>query len=160
MRLLILFLFIFSFPAQALEDEADRIEVIKSKRIMKLYQGKKVIRSYKIGLGRNPVGRKEKLGDNKTPEGVYYISGRNDSSAFYLSLKISYPNEDDIKYAEKKGYDAGNNIMIHGEPKDPKIAPLWGKKRDWTAGCIAVTNEEIKEIWNLVPDGTVIEIKP
>ncbi len=122
--------------------------------------GGKVIRSYKIGLGKSPRGHKEKQGDNKTPEGIYYISGRNENSAFYRSLKISYPNQNDIENAEKNNLSPGNNIMIHGEPKDPKIAPLWGKKRDWTAGCIAVTNEEIEEIWSLVADGTEIEIKP
>lgn len=99
-------------------------------------------------------------GDGKTPEGIYRISGRNPNSRFYLSLRVSYPSAEDRREAAEKGFSPGGDIMIHGLPNK---APFLGSAhllRDWTAGCIAVTNEEIEEIWSMVADGTTIEILP
>lgn len=163
MRLLALLIAVlFACPAHASdifsEDRlADHIVVEKSKRKMKLYHNDKVIRVYSISLGKKPVGAKRERGDNKTPEGHYIISGRKDDSAYHLALKISYPDELDVERAGRRGVDPGDRIMIHGLPDDFGIRK---RPRDWTEGCIAVTNREIEEIWQLVPDGTTIEIRP
>ncbi len=135
----------------------DYILVEKSKRKMQLYSNNKVIREYNVSLGRNPVGAKRQQGDNKTPEGNYRIISRKSDSMYHLSLKISYPNEQDIEQARIMGVQPGDYIMIHGLPDDYGTRP---RPKDWTFGCIAVTNEEIEEIWRLVPDGATIEIRP
>jgi murein L,D-transpeptidase YafK len=140
--------------------QADRVLVLKAKRKMILYRGDTIIAAYKIALGRSPKGHKTKRGDGKTPEGKYTISGRNPKSSFHLSLRISYPRPQDVTKAGELGVDPGGDIMIHGLP--PKYAFLGSLHRlvDWTEGCIAVTNEEIENIWKMVPVGTPIEIKP
>jgi murein L,D-transpeptidase YafK len=148
----------FSAPAYAEELLADNILVEKAKRKLTLLRDDKVIKTYRIALGKNPVGAKRRQGDNKTPEGHYIISGRKADSEFHLALQISYPDELDIERAEKQGVDPGDRIMIHGRP--PDFESRRKRKRDWTQGCIAVTNREIEEIWNIVPDGTPIEIRP
>jgi murein L,D-transpeptidase YafK len=137
---------------------ADRIVVHKSKRQMLLVREGKVIRRYKIGLGQSPVGHKQRQGDSKTPEGLYTISGRNPESSYHLALRISYPNDADVERANQAGEDPGGDIMIHGLPNEETESPRRARMSDRTMGCIAVTNEEIEEIWNLVPDGTPIEI--
>ena len=149
-----------SFAAESHDLTVDRIVVNKSKREMMLMHAGTVVRRYRIGLGQAPAGPKEMQGDSKTPEGLYTISGRNPASSYHLSLRISYPSAADLERARKAGVDPGGDIMIHGlpngEPKSAKHAPM----TDWTAGCIAVTDEEIEEIWRLVPDGTPIQINP
>ncbi len=144
----------------ASELTADRIMVNKSKREMLLLRDDKVIRRYKIGLGQSPIGPKERQGDSKTPEGLYTISGRNPASAYHLALRISYPSPADIERARKAGEDPGGDIMIHGLPNGEPASGKHTRTTDWTVGCIAVTNEEIEEIWRLVPDGTPIQINP
>ena len=139
---------------------ADAIVVHKSKRQMLLLREGKVIRRYKIGLGQSPVGHKQRQGDSKTPEGLYTISGRNPASNYHLALQISYPNDTDLERASAAGDDPGGDIMIHGLPNDETKSDRHTRMSDWTMGCIAVTNEEIEEIWNLVPDGTPIQINP
>ena len=140
----------------------DNILVEKSKRKMHLRNGDKIIKTYKISLGKNPEGAKVKSGDNKTPEGDYYIVSHNPHSAYHLSLKISYPNEEQIQKAKQGNYSAGGDIMIHGFPNKSFafIFNAWHKSHDWTAGCIAVTNDEIEEIYDWVKDGTHITILP
>ena len=136
----------------------DRIVVEKSQRRMDLMSGDAVVRSYVIALGFAPEGDKRREGDGKTPEGKYVIEGRNPSSAFHLSLKISYPDAADRVAAAERGVSPGGNIFIHGAPNGwllPGQPP-----GDWTLGCIAVTKAEIEEIWRLVPDGTPVEIRP
>ena len=127
---------------------------------MQLLRNGRVLRTYLIALGGNPVGHKQREGDRRTPEGRYTISARNPKSSYHLSLRISYPNEADREHALKIGASPGGDIMIHGLPNNlPKLGAAH-REYDWTDGCIAVTNEEIEEIWSLVPDGTPIQIEP
>jgi murein L,D-transpeptidase YafK len=140
--------------------QADKVVVIKSKRIMMLMRDSEIMKVYRVALGKQPNGDKIKSGDQKTPEGTYILDSRKSDSKFYRAIHISYPNETDILKAKRLGCTPGGAIMIHGLPKRlediGKAHRLW----DWTDGCIAVTNSEIEEIWELVPDGTPIEIKP
>lgn len=150
------------YPHRPLKNmpQIDKVLIEKSARRMHLLSDGKKVRSYQISLGRNPVGHKQKEGDKKTPEGTYYISHHNPNSSYYLSLGISYPNEADRKYAQENGWQPGSHIMIHGLPNR---APFMGRLHrfyDWTAGCIAVTNGEIKEIYAAVKDKTPVEIRP
>jgi murein L,D-transpeptidase YafK len=141
-------------------DLADRLVVNKSRRELLLYRSEKVIRAYKVALGRNPVGPKLRKGDSKTPEGSYTISGRNTASAYHRSLRISYPSAADQVRARRQGIDPGGDIMIHGLPNGKGFVGTAHRLFDWTDGCIAVTDPEIEEIWRLVPDGTPIQINP
>ncbi len=142
-----------SFP------QADKVVVIKSRRVLLLLQNGSILREYQICLGRNPKGRKTKQGDYRTPEGTYILDSRNPKSSFHLSLHISYPSRTDTLKARRTGVSAGSDIMIHGLPEGMTIDDIGGY-RDWTKGCIAVSNTAIEEIWQLVPDGTPIEILP
>lgn len=142
------------------DQQADRILVEKSKRKMTLYRGEKVLKTYYVALGTEPVGAKEKQGDHKTPEGNYVIDSRNPGSRFHLALHISYPNAADRARARKGRVNPGSAIMIHGIGKEYGWLGAMHRKADWTDGCIAVSNEEIEEIWSLVPNGTPIEIRP
>lgn len=138
----------------------DKILVIKHQRKMMLLKEGRVLKTYHVSLGRVPVGRKTHRDDRKTPEGYYTIDWRNPKSKYHLSLHISYPNQMDSRNASLKGQDPGGNIMIHGVPNG--LGPI-GKSfrfRDWTNGCIAVTDSEMDEIWQSVPTGTPIEIQP
>jgi murein L,D-transpeptidase YafK len=141
-------------------ERADKIVVNKAKRELLLYSRGKEIRSYKVSLGPNPVGPKAQQGDGKTPEGAYTISGRNAKSSFHKSLRISYPNASDRERAKRQGVSPGGDIMIHGLPNGMGLIGAAHLLRDWTAGCIAVTDAEIEEIWLLVADGTPIQIDP
>ena len=140
------------------------IEVFKNQRILKLKHNNDVIRSYPIRLGFNPLGHKQFEGDGKTPEGVYTIDWRNPNSAFYKSLHISYPNQNDQNFAQQQGQSAGGNVMIHGSvPKQLLFLPWSAQyipRKDWTLGCIAVSNVDMNEIWQLIPDQTKIIIHP
>jgi murein L,D-transpeptidase YafK len=140
--------------------KADKVIVEKHARQMILLSKGRVVKKYKISLGRNPEGSKVRAGDRKTPEGVYVINSRNPRSRYHLSLRISYPNTSDIKRAKQLGVSPGGDIMIHGIRKGfGWLGPLHGLL-NWTKGCIAVTNREIEEIWRAVPNGTRIEIRP
>jgi len=142
------------------DQQADQIIVIKSKRVLMLMQNGEILKSYRVALGKQPVGAKSRAGDFKTPEGHYSIDSRNPNSSYHLSLRISYPNSRDLQQAESFGVSPGGSIMIHGQK--PQYAHLGKLHRmeDWTEGCIAVTDREIEEIWRLVPDGVPIDIKP
>jgi murein L,D-transpeptidase YafK len=145
-------------PVVAKGTEADRILVDKSERLITLYKGDSEIARYTdIKLGDAPVGHKRFEGDEKTPEGEYFINGRNPQSSYHLSLRISYPNAADRAYAKSKGKLPGGDIFIHGQPN---MSPIKCLSRDWTDGCIAVSNAEIEQLWKLVPDGTKIIIRP
>jgi murein L,D-transpeptidase YafK len=160
----VIILLLFLVATTAIADEqpkAAKIMVYKSERKMVLLDTKsKVLRAYKIALGDKPKGPKTQEGDEKTPEGIYTISGRNQASRYHLSLRISYPNARDVAQAKSRGVSPGGDIMIHGLPNGQGWIGAAHLAHDWTDGCIAVTNMEIEEIWNMVPDGTPIEIRP
>lgn len=162
MRIIILFLLAFSLNAQAsnILPFAEKVLVAKSERKMWLIAEGKKYREYKISLGDNPIGHKQHQGDERTPEGKYIIDYRNPKSKYHLSLHINYPSKEDKRRAREKGVDPGGDIFIHGLPNGFSAVEFGFVGRDWTDGCIAVTNEEIKEIWKLVRNGTPIEILP
>jgi murein L,D-transpeptidase YafK len=138
----------------------DRIVVEKSAKRLSIFGGGNQIKSYRIALGRNPVGAKQEEGDMKTPEGIYKIDSRNAQSSFHLALHISYPSDEDNKRAAARGISAGFDIMIHGIQNGRGWIGAFHRWKDWTAGCIALTDEEIEELWGVTPDGTPIEIRP
>jgi murein L,D-transpeptidase YafK len=138
----------------------DLVLVEKGKRTLSLIHEGKPLKSYRISLGRNPVGPKRCIGDRKTPEGAYTIDWRNSESKYHLSLHISYPNSTDHQNANEIGCDPGGDIMIHGLPNGRWWIGRYHRIADWTKGCIAVTNWEIEEIWRAVSNGTKIEIRP
>ena len=127
----------------------------KPSRTLYVLNGKKAVRSYNVDLGSNPTGHKQYQGDGGTPEGLYYITHRKPGSNFYLSLGISYPNDQARARARALGRDPGGDIFIHG--RDPRVQK---PPRDWTRGCAAVTDREMAEIFALVQSGTPILIKP
>lgn len=140
--------------------KADTIEVYKSARLLRLKRNGTILKSYHIALGPHPVGQKTEEGDGKTPEGTYFVDRRNMESEYHLSLHISYPEKSDLARAAARGVRAGGGIMIHGEPN---VLNDEGKKhllKDWTAGCIALSNRDIDEIWRLVDDGISVDIYP
>jgi murein L,D-transpeptidase YafK len=139
---------------------ADRVVVYKGDRKMLLMRGESILRTYKISLGLNPVGHKERAGDFRTPEGNYRLTRRNPRSDFFLSIQVSYPNDTDVKHARRNGWDTGGSIMIHGLPNQLKHTPTYYAKSDWTDGCIAVSNSDMLEIWLLTADNAPIEILP
>jgi murein L,D-transpeptidase YafK len=140
--------------------KVDRVLLKKSERQLILMTGETVLKNYKVALGRKPVGPKKKEGDNKTPEGSYIIDKHNPKSSFHLSLHISYPSAADRDRAQRDGVHPGGDIMIHGIKNGLGWIGSFHLLRDWTQGCIAVTNEEIEEIYALVSDGTPIELRP
>lgn len=135
--------------------EVTRLRLYKSKRLLVLDGVEGVLSTYPVGLGFAPTGHKQFEGDGRTPEGSYRIDRRNPQSLFHLSIGISYPNEADIAFAEAQGKSPGGDIFIHGGPRRG-IDPL--NKRDWTAGCISVTDRQIEEVYAMVKDGTPITI--
>ncbi|HEX6805797.1 MAG TPA: L,D-transpeptidase family protein [Terriglobales bacterium] len=142
------------------EPHADRIIVHKKNRTMELMHAGHVLKTYKIALGGNPVGPKQRQGDHKTPEGVYTVDWRNAHSQFHRALHISYPNAADRHRARQLGVLPGGDVFIHGLPNGYGWIGAAHRAHDWTDGCIAVTDQEIEEIWRLVDDGTAVEIRP
>jgi murein L,D-transpeptidase YafK len=140
--------------------KADRILIVKSTRTLTLLSHNRVLKTYEVALGGDPVGPKARAGDKKTPEGLYVIDAKNEASRFHKALHISYPNAADRERARKLGVSPGGDVEIHG--LEAKYAWLGSMHRqvNWTAGCIAVTDAEIDEIWRLVPVGTLVEIRP
>jgi murein L,D-transpeptidase YafK len=142
------------------EEPADRMLIEKAARKLTLYRGQNVIRTYRVALGSQPTGKKQCQGDKRTPEGRYIIDGRNKGSRYHRSLRISYPNAADRDAAKRLRCNPGGDIMIHGLTNGYGWVGKLHTTVDWTLGCIAVTNQEIEEIWNLVPNGTPIVIHP
>lgn len=138
----------------------DYILVEKEKRIMKVFHKNKMQKEYRVALGFSPQGPKENVGDGKTPEGSYLISQKNPQSRYHLSLKISYPNAQDLQRSKTKMGALGGDIMIHGLRNDLAWIGRFHVLRDWTLGCIAVTNAEIEELYAAVPVGTRVDIRP
>lgn len=150
------------FVANGLETEyhVDLVKVDKSARKMYLLQGDRIVRWYRISLGANPKGHKLREGDKRTPEGRYFLDFINEKSRFYRSVRINYPNEHDVKRAQKLGVSPGGQIMIHGQKNDGSLPPANGRgSEDWTEGCIAIANEEMDEFLRLVKLGTPIDIE-
>ena len=139
---------------------ADGIVVAKADRTMTLMRDGKAFKTYKVALSREPLGPKEREGDHRVPEGQYVIDSKNPQSRFHLALHISYPNAADRERARKLGVKPGGNIEIHGVGSTYGWVGSLQRQIDWTDGCIAVTNSEIDEIWNVVPIGTPLEIRP
>jgi murein L,D-transpeptidase YafK len=139
---------------------ADHIVVRKSLRRMYLMRGNVVLRSYKIALGLNPVGQKERSGDYRTPEGRYLLTRRNPHSDYFLSIQVSYPNDTDLERARRHHWNAGGSIMIHGLPNRMQRPPGYYEKYDWTDGCIAVSDSDMLEIWLMTNERTPIDILP
>lgn len=139
---------------------ADRILVRKGERRMYLMRGTDVLRAYRIALGLNPGGHKERSGDFRTPEGNYKLTRRNTRSDFFLSIQVSYPNDEDTRRARRNGWQPGGAIMIHGLPNDPRHTPDYYATQDWTDGCIAVSNADMVEIWMMTSDNVPIDIQP
>lgn len=139
---------------------ADSVVVEKSLRRLTLFAGGLPMRTYDVALGRTPSGPKLQVGDFRTPEGLYYIDARNPQSQFHRGLHVSYPNAEDLARARSTGVSTGGDIMIHGLPNGQGQFGATHRAYDWTSGCVAVTNEEIEEIWDAVPVGTPVRILP
>lgn len=139
---------------------ADHVLVLKKDRKLILLAKGNTLKTYAIALGGDPLGPKQREGDHKTPEGVYVLDRRNARSRFYKSIHVSYPSSVDRERAQRLGVSPGGDIMIHGLPNRYGFVGNAHRLRDWTDGCIAVTNTEMDEIWRAVKDGTPIEIRP
>ena len=139
---------------------ADSVVVEKSKHRLALYMQGALVRSYLVALGQQPVGDKVRIGDMRTPEGMFRIEARNPASRYHRALRISYPDAAHRAKARALGVSPGGDIMIHGLPARQAWVGASHRDYDWTEGCIAVTNQEIEEIWSAVPVGTPIHIKP
>jgi murein L,D-transpeptidase YafK len=139
---------------------ADRVLVEKEARRLTLLRTGTPLKTYRVALGRAPVGPKEQEGDQRTPEGIYLVDFHKADSDFHRALHVSYPAQRDFDLAAARGVPAGCDIMIHGIRNGLGWIGAFHRRTDWTAGCIAVTDFEIEEIWRAVPDGTPIEIRP
>jgi tetratricopeptide (TPR) repeat protein len=149
---------VFAYATQ--KGSIDKILIEKKERRLMLISKGEVLKSYKIALGGNPIGPKERQGDYRTPEGTYFIDSRNRDSRYHISLHISYPNERDKKRAKELGVSPGGDIMIHGIKNGFSRVGGFHTEVDWTKGCIAVTDAEIEEIEKLAPNGTIVEVRP
>lgn len=147
-------------PSRGALEPADRLVLRKAERSLALYRGGQPIRTYRVSLGLNPEGHKEREGDFRTPEGRYMLTSRNPQSEYFLSIQVSYPNAEDVANARRNGWRPGGAIMIHGLPNVPRHPRERYLSTDWTDGCIAVSNEDMLEIWLLTGANTPIEILP
>lgn len=139
---------------------ADHIIVRKSQRRLYLMRGTTVLRSFRIHLGLDPVGQKERSGDFRTPEGKYYLTRRNPRSEYFLSIEVSYPNRADLARARRHGWSAGGSIMIHGLPDRLTRPPQYYEKYDWTDGCIGLSDSDMLAVWLMTKPDTPIDILP
>lgn len=139
---------------------ADKVLVVKGERKLYLIKDGEPFRTYKIALGMHPQGDKQYEGDNRTPEGKYFLDTRNPNSDYFLSIHVSYPSYEDVRAARAKGRDPGGAIMIHGRPNAPTRSETYYRTQDWTNGCIAVSNSAMIDIWLMTGTNTPIEIRP
>lgn len=158
--LLLLAVLLLMPPRVSGQDKADRVLVDKSEYRMWLFKNDQVIAEYPVRFGGNPQGHKQQQGDQRTPEGHYVLDYRNPNSRYHRSIHISYPDRQDRTAASRRGVSPGGDIFIHGQPNGWGFAGLVLQQFNWTDGCIAVTNDAMDEIWNTVPNGTPIEIRP
>ncbi|MDX1498528.1 MAG: L,D-transpeptidase family protein [Woeseiaceae bacterium] len=161
-RLLVLAaLLLFGATATAGEfPVADKVLIEKSKRVLHLLKDGRPFRTFRIALGMVPEGDKEHEGDFRTPEGHYRLDRRNPDSEYFLAIRVSYPNPEDVRAARARGLDPGGQIMIHGQPNNPTQPEAYYRTRDWTNGCIAVSNSDMIDIWLMTDSDTPIEIRP
>lgn len=138
--------------------EVDLVKVDKSANKMYLLEGDKIVKEYHVALGANPKGHKQQEGDERTPEGTYTLDYKKEDSAFYRAMHISYPNQQDIESAKKRGVPPGGFIMIHGQKNGLEWMTAISQNFNWTNGCIALTNTEMDEFMKLVATGTKIQI--
>jgi len=150
----------YFFPYKTIPEgiTIDKIVILKSQRKLLAYSHGLVVKTYTVSLGKNPVGTKVYEGDYKTPEGSYIINDKNPRSGFHKSLGISYPNQQDLANARQLGKSAGGDIKVHGLRNDQGFIGRFQRWKDWTTGCIALTNEEIDDLYMHTPLGTRIEI--
>jgi murein L,D-transpeptidase YafK len=139
---------------------ADMVIVEKSESRLYLMREGQVFASFHVAFGANPKGHKRQQGDERTPEGKYLLDYKNANSLYYKSIHISYPNENDRQEARRQGVDPGGDIMIHGQKNGYEGLAFLAQRFNWTNGCIALTNKEMDLVWEAVPPGTPIEIKP
>jgi murein L,D-transpeptidase YafK len=139
---------------------ADQIIVRKSERRLYLMRRGEVLRSYRVALGLMPSGPKERAGDFRTPEGRYQLTRRNPRSDYFLSILVSYPNDDDMRRAHREHVDPGGSIMVHGLPNNLRHPPDYYAKADWTDGCIAMSDSDMVELWMMTQDNIPIDIRP
>jgi len=138
----------------------DSLVVNKSDRSMTAYANGKLVRTYIIALGRSPEGDKQVQGDMRTPEGLYTIDSKNPNSGYHKNLGVSYPTAEDRKEAKALGKSPGGDIKVHGLPNGKGHIGKLHRLNDWTYGCIAVTDEEVDELYGAVEIGSPILIKP
>ncbi|MCL1124338.1 L,D-transpeptidase family protein [Shewanella surugensis] len=154
-------LFILSLSAQASSpNKADLVVVTKSTLQLAVFKKGRLLKQFHIALGGNPIGPKRKKGDKRTPEGRYLLDYKKSDSAYYRAIHISYPNDDDLRQSQLNGQDPGGQIMIHGQDPNSSISARKRQKFNWTDGCIALTNKDIDELWQLLDAGTPIVIHP
>ncbi len=158
--LILLLMAVCLCSAESPKPQIERVVVYKKQRKMVLLSQGRELRIYRVALGASPVGPKQRRGDNRTPEGTYILDARNDHSQYYKAYHVSYPNAQDLAHSKSLGVEPGGDIMLHGLPNGERWVGQSHRLRDWTEGCIAVTDEEMDEIWALVPVGTPIEIRP
>jgi len=139
---------------------ADRVVISKAERKLYLYRGDEILRDMDVALGLVPVGNKEAEGDFRTPEGSYRLTKRNPASDYFLSIKISYPSDQDEQTARSRGIDPGGQIMIHGQPNEPRHSDAYYQWTDWTEGCVALSNADMVDVWLMTLPNTPIQILP
>jgi murein L,D-transpeptidase YafK len=147
-------------PPVAEQIPIDKVLVLKSSHQLQLISHGQPFKSYRISLGKQPRGAKLSEGDRRTPEGLYWLDWRKVSDRFNLAIHVSYPNISDSARARREGLDPGGMIMIHGTPDSEEYPEWYFSTLDWTDGCIAMKNTDMREVWSLVKDGTMIEIRP
>ena len=144
----------------ATQQKADLVRVVKSESRLYLLRDDQVFGSYNVVFGANPKGHKEREGDERTPEGRYYLTYKNPNSAFHLSIHVSYPNAEDREHARQLGVDPGGDIMIHGQKNGKEWLSRFSRFVNWTDGCIALSNSDMDEVWDAIDAGIPIEIEP
>ena len=159
-RVIVFFgLFVLTCACKA-EEIADSVLVEKSKHTLTLLKNGKSLATYHVVFGSNPVGHKEQEGDKKTPEGIYTLDSKNSNSSYFKAIHISYPNAQDLAKAKTRGVSAGGAVMIHGQKNGLGWASFAAQRINWTAGCIALSNEDMERVWKSVNVPTKIEIRP
>ena len=159
-RILVICVLLIGSMSLKAEPLVDKVLVIKSERKLHLQSKGQTLKSYRVSLGKRPVGAKAREGDLRTPEGFYWLDWRKKSDRYNLAMHISYPNARDLARAKAMGVPPGSMIMLHGTPIDEEYPEWFFHTLDWTEGCIALTNADMREVWAKVPDGTLIEIRP